>query len=103
MKKAISENKQKIESLQSNLTAYEQKRPEKEKIVPEGWLEKYTIMKARVPDPVVPITEGACSTCFYALTNQDVIRARKGCLLQCKGCYRLLYLLEAMEKEILNK
>ena len=103
LKKAIEESKQKIESLQSNLTACEQKRPKKEKIVPAEWLKKYTIMKARVSDPVVPITQGACSACFYSLINQDVIRAKKGGLLQCKGCYRLLYLLEAMEKEVLNK
>ena len=85
------------------MTAYEQKRPEKEKIVPEEWLEKYTIMKAQVSDPVVPITQETCSACFYALTNQDIICARRGRLLQCKGCYRLLYLLEAMETETLNK
>ena len=97
-KKEIKKNKQKIKSLQSNLTAYEQKRPKKEKIVPEEWLGKYTIMKERVSDPVVPITEGACSACFYALTNQDLILAKKGRLLQCQGCYRLLYLLEGIEK-----
>lgn len=99
LKKAIRENRQKIELLQSSLTSYEQKRPKKEKIVPKEWLEKYTIMKARVSNPVVSITQGACSACFYALTNQGVICAKKGRLLQCKGCYRLLYLLEAMKKD----
>jgi len=77
LKKTIGKNRQKIESLQSNLIDYEQRRPEKEKIVPEEWLEKYTIMKARVPDPVVLITQGACSACFYALINQDIIHAKK--------------------------
>ncbi len=103
IKKSIEEKKQKVNSLQGELTTYKQKRPEKEKLVPKEWLEKYTVMKARVADPVVPIKRGACSACFYTLTDQDTIRARKGALLQCKGCYRLLYLLEAMEKETLNK
>ena len=103
IKESVEEKKEKVNSLQAELTAYKQKRPEKEKLVPKEWLEKYTVMKARVPDPVVPIKQGACSVCFYTLTDQGVIRARKGALLQCKGCFRLLYLLEAMEKETLNK
>jgi len=98
-KKSIAEKKQKVDALQTELSTYEKERPEKEKLVPKEWLEKYTAMKTQVANPVVPIDQGACSSCFYTLTDQGIIRAKRGALLQCKGCYRLLYSPQAMEKD----
>jgi len=99
VQKTIEEKKEEVTALQKELDTYKKQRPEKEKLVPKEWLEKYTVMKARVSNPVVPIKQGACSACFYMLTEQDIIRARRGALLQCKGCYRLLYSPEVMEKD----
>jgi predicted nucleic acid-binding Zn-ribbon protein len=66
-------------------------RPTYEKNVPPEWLEKYMIMRTQVDDPVVPIIDDTCSVCFNAITNQDLLRISRGALMQCKGCYRLLY------------
>ncbi|MGB8367040.1 MAG: hypothetical protein WCD44_01660, partial [Candidatus Babeliales bacterium] len=85
IKKTIEEKEEEFAFLQKELSTYKQQRPEKEERVPKEWLEKYTVMKARISDPVVPIRQGACGACFFALTDQNIIRARKGALLQCKG------------------
>jgi len=66
-------------------------RAELEKHVPEEWRDRYAMMRKRVPDPIVPTIEGACSACFYRLPNQDLTRLRRGAVLTCNSCYRLLF------------
>lgn len=66
--------------------------------VPAEWLEKYTIMRARVTDPVVEIFHQSCGVCSQMITTQDMSRAKHGALVQCQKCYRLLYAPEIMEK-----
>lgn len=66
--------------------------------VPAEWLEKYTMMRARVTDPVVEIFHQSCGACSQMITAQDMVRARHGALMQCQKCYRLLYAPEIMEK-----
>jgi|SRR5579862_3837481 predicted nucleic acid-binding Zn-ribbon protein len=73
-------------------------RTKKEADVPAEWLEKYTMMRARVPDPVVEIFHQSCGACSQMITQQEMIRARRGALLQCQNCFRLLYAPEIMEK-----
>ncbi|HXW86248.1 MAG TPA: hypothetical protein VEK38_02800 [Candidatus Bathyarchaeia archaeon] len=73
-------------------------RPGKEQYVPKEWLEKYGSMRSKVADPVVPIMEGLCGACYQILPEQERIRASRGSLLQCKGCYRLLYNEEACKR-----
>ncbi|HEX4069306.1 MAG TPA: hypothetical protein VHX42_04360 [Candidatus Babeliales bacterium] len=79
----------------TNLTA---QRAAKEADVPTEWLEKYTMMRARVADPVVEIFHQSCGACSQMITQQEMIRAKRGALLQCQNCYRLLYAPEIMEK-----
>ena len=71
----------------STLTA---QREEKEVGVPAEWLEKYTMMRARVADPVVEIFHQSCSACSHIITQQEMIRAKRGALVQCQNCYRLI-------------
>lgn len=87
MAKNIAESLNTIESLTS-------KRVEIERDVPQEWLEKYILMRARVSDPVVPVLNGSCSACFYKIPEQDMVLLRRKKLVQCKDCYRLLYLQE---------
>ncbi len=94
----IEEKEQKIITLRSDLDKLNADRPAKEKKVPEEWLERYSAMRARVSDPVVDIVQGSCGACFYTLSNQDMLRLKRGALLQCKGCYRFLYIPEAIER-----
>lgn len=70
----------------------EQIRQGKEQGVPAEWLDKYRMMRARVPDPVVPVVHGSCSACFYKVTEQDLVLLRRNKLMQCKDCYRFLYI-----------
>ena len=73
-------------------------REEKETAVPAEWLEKYTMMRARVSDPVVEIFHQSCGACSQMITSQEMVRAKHGALIQCQKCYRLLYAPEIMEK-----
>ncbi len=69
-----------------------QERAALEKNVPAEWLEKYASMRSRVPDPVVPVINGHCSACVYKVSDQDMLMLSRNKLLQCKDCYRFLYL-----------
>lgn len=87
---------QDIAQLQSELSTKLMERAPLEAKVPDEWREKYSIMKARVPNPVVPVKNNACSACYYQVTSQEATRLRRRALLQCQGCFRLLYSEEAM-------
>jgi predicted nucleic acid-binding Zn-ribbon protein len=69
-----------------------------EENVPAEWLEKYTMMRARVANPVVAIFHQSCGECAQVITAQSIAKARHGALVQCRTCYRLLYDPEVMEK-----
>lgn len=93
----IEANNQKIVELNEQIKALLQNRAEKEKAVPVEWLEKYAVMRARVTDPVVPVVNGSCSACFYKISAQDMQFLAHRKLVQCKDCFRLLYLPEAQQ------
>jgi len=88
----------KLEKLQQELQERLKQREEKKKKVPVPWMEKYVLMRSRVANPVVPVVGGSCSACFYQLPPQDFLALRRRRLLQCKGCYRFLYI-EPSENE----
>lgn len=60
--------------------------------VPQEWLDMYVNMKGRVSNPVVPVVGQACDACFYSVTSRDLQALKKNQLLQCRDCYRLLYI-----------
>jgi len=88
---AIDEKQQQIKTEKIVLVEREQQRLAYEQGVPDQWLEKYAAMRSRVANPVVPIEQGACSACFYSLSEHDLGQLRRRALLPCKGCYRFLY------------
>lgn len=94
----VQELEKKAAHLQDEIDHSIAQRVEKEKLVPAEWLEKYTIMRARVTDPVVEIFHQSCSACSQIITSQEMVRARHGALVQCQKCYRLLYAPEVMER-----
>jgi len=87
-----------INKLKTELDSHYKQRPEREKEVPEEWLEKYAAMRSRVTDPVVPAVNKNCSACFYIITEQDMLMLKRNKLLQCKGCFRFLYLEKPKEQ-----
>lgn len=78
--------------IQQEIAAKEKEREHMQNTIPQEWLEKYAIMRAKVADPVVPVINDSCSACFYDVIEQDLQELRKRKLLQCKECYRFLYL-----------
>lgn len=80
-----------IKQLQETLVAQRAERIDRLTTIPAEWLEKYEGMYTRVNDPAVPVVDGACSGCFYSVSNQDVARLKRRALLQCNSCYRFLY------------
>ena len=95
----ISESQTKVDEQQKELVTLTKNRPSKEVGVPEEWLSKYTHMRMRVADPVVFVMRGGCSACFYTITDQELLHLKRRALVQCKGCFRLLYMKEAMDEE----
>jgi predicted nucleic acid-binding Zn-ribbon protein len=87
---------QKVAQLRVDFDSFLAQRVEKEGNVPDEWLEKYTMMRARVTDPVVEIFHQSCGACSQMITSQDFVRAKRGALIQCQKCYRLLYAPEIM-------
>lgn len=86
-----------VTQLTSTLEQKKLERPAHEIGIPQEWLEKYTLMRLQVADPVVAIMRNGCSACFYTITDQELMRLRRKAIVQCKGCFRLLYMQEAME------
>jgi predicted nucleic acid-binding Zn-ribbon protein len=90
-----------LTQLKTELATFAVGREEKKKAVPEEWLVKYDNMQSRVDDPVVPIEENSCTVCFCHLVGNDLLQAKRGGLVQCKMCYRLLFLPAAIEKKLI--
>jgi len=88
----IQEKTEKITLLGNDLVQRTLERASKEINIPEQWLEKYVLMRNKVPNPVVPVIDGSCSACFYRVLQQDLARLHKGAMLQCKDCFRFLYI-----------
>ena len=88
----IEESKNEVAGLQEQLATLNVQRAQKLQNVPQEWLDMYANMKGRVPNPVVQIVGDACDACFYSVTPKDLQALRQNKLLQCKDCYRLLYI-----------
>lgn len=88
----IGEKRDAIAAEQKDIDEKLAVREVKEKPIPDEWLEKYTLMRARVTDPVVPVEDGSCTACSHIITDQELIQLGRNKLLQCKECFRLIYL-----------
>lgn len=95
--KIIHDQQEKITGLQQQLVEKKNERPTRESGIPQDWLDKYSHMRMQVENPVVPVERGGCSACFYTIPDQELLRLNRRALVQCKGCFRLLYAQEAMQ------
>ena len=89
---AAQAKQQLIATLQAGIAQLEDERKSYLTDIPDEWLEKYSAMRERVSDPVVPVDRGSCSACFHSIAERDMILLRKHALVQCRGCYRFLYI-----------
>lgn len=88
----IQSTQNEIAELEKQLDEALAQREVKKEPVPQEWLDMYVNMKGRVINPVVPVVGNACDACFYSVTPRDLQNLRKNQLLQCRDCYRLLYI-----------
>ena len=88
-----------IEAAKLELQEKIKERPSKEVGLPEEWLERYSAIKQSVSDPVVPVLNDSCSVCFYQVPVGDLSSLKRNKLLQCKGCYRFLYLEDSADQD----
>lgn len=88
----VEQNKNEVEDLRQQLALLHTQRVEKQQNIPQEWLDMYVNMKGRVSNPVVPIVGDACDACFYSVTPKDLQALRQNKMLQCKECYRMLYI-----------
>lgn len=59
-------------------------------ITPE-WYAKYQEMKTHVADPITPVMQNSCGSCFSEVLAKDLVRLKNNAILPCHGCFRLLY------------
>lgn len=92
--------KEMIDRLEQDIHWLEDQRNEHLVGIPDEWLEKYSLMREKIADPVVPVEHGSCSACFAMLPEPLMTLLRKKALLQCKGCFRFLYLPEVRSEGV---
>lgn len=84
--------RQTLANLQLELEEKNKQRVELETLVPAEWIEKYDSMRLQIDDPVVPLIENSsCGACFYSVIDLDLTRLSRKALVQCRGCFRLIY------------
>ncbi len=88
----INTKQAQILALTQQINNYELERKAKEIGVPAEWLVKYSTMRTRVQNPVVQVVNGSCMACFYDITQQDINALNDNRLVECRGCFRFLYL-----------
>lgn len=59
--------------------------------IPEEWRAQYERMRLTVQDPIVPVINDCCSSCFYSILHQDLSKLKKSQVVVCRSCYRFLY------------
>jgi len=91
LQKDMAEKQSDIEKIKENNKKFEQEKKEAEAKVPKEWLVKYERMRSKVSNPIVPIINDSCSSCYYSVPPQDVTRLKNNAILLCRSCYRLLY------------
>ncbi len=99
----IAKNKESVELLQTTLSEAKCARETYAKEITPEWLSCYERMKHKVPNPIVSITQGSCSSCYYQVLQQDLFELKKSELLPCRNCYRLLYYDAEQEKKDTEK
>jgi len=92
MNRQMQETQKEITQSALQLDQLETERELKLQGIPQEWLDMYVNMKGRVNNPVVPVVSESCDACFYSITPRDLQILRQNKLLQCRDCYRLLYI-----------
>ncbi len=85
-----------IQTIESAIKKLNEERIPLEKQVPEELRAQYSRMRASSQNPMVPVEYDSCSGCFAQLSAQDLLDLKRNKLIQCRSCYRFVYLTENM-------
>jgi predicted nucleic acid-binding Zn-ribbon protein len=88
----LKEAQERLNENEKQLMHYNAQRNEQIANLPAELQERYTSMHARTANPLVRVIRGMCSACFYQIIPRDITRLHKNELVECRSCYRLLYL-----------
>lgn len=88
----IKEEWQRVDQLEVLYAEEKKQRALLEKNVPQEWQERYSRMRNAVDDPITTVDGTSCKACYQAISHQDMVALGRNALLQCKGCFRFLYL-----------
>ncbi len=88
----LQEQKDLIQEFEKALSNLQSEREKKFENIPADWLQTYENMRGRVQNPVVSLNHESCSACFSFISSRDLQLLRQFGLLQCKECYRFLYI-----------
>jgi predicted nucleic acid-binding Zn-ribbon protein len=89
----LKQTKQRILELEKEYINLSLERDQLAPTVEKELYQRYETMKQKVPNPVVRVSKDSCSACFNHLTAQELNLLFGPELIQCKDCYRLLYML----------
>ncbi len=82
---------QQLHDLEKQLDEYnEQRAVELDRLLPE-WRSKYEDLYQMMDNPIVSVVQGACAGCYYSVSVNDLAQLQRHKVLQCKECFRLLY------------
>jgi len=95
----IAVKKENVQNLTTKRETMQQERERALALLPAEWISKYQRMQESVPDPIVPVVDGNCSSCFYTILHHDLSKLKAAQVLICRSCYRFLYYDVAQEKQ----
>jgi predicted nucleic acid-binding Zn-ribbon protein len=87
---AAPELHQRLERWEGELGQVEAERDETWGRLPADWQAAYGRVQSRQPDPISPVAGNQCQACRVALTSSGMQIVRRGGLLQCDNCGRIL-------------
>jgi predicted nucleic acid-binding Zn-ribbon protein len=82
--------RERLEGLQAELEGIEAERAATWELIPADWQEAYRRLQRRVPDPVAEAAHGQCQACRVGVTSSGMQLLRRGALVHCENCDRLL-------------
>jgi uncharacterized protein len=79
-----------LERAEADLAATEAERDATWASIPADWQVAYERVRSRVPDPIAEVLHGQCQACRVQVTSSGMQVIRRGGLLQCDNCGRIL-------------
>jgi predicted nucleic acid-binding Zn-ribbon protein len=87
---AAPELRARLERTEADLAATEAERDATWASLPAEWQQAYERVRSRVPDPIAEAAHGQCQACRVQITSSGMQVLRRGGLLQCDNCGRIL-------------